>query len=172
VLKERTRCTLLDELFNNIHEHNQKLVQALEISNSNANYSIGNNNDGDTISQTNGGSLVHKNSLTMGSDQPVQVQNSPAPSTGSFKFSLLNTVRKAFSTKSTKQSSQAKTVQTILNESTSSSSSSANDQHATTSDTPSVEKNPKQRIRSVTMDSGSKMNLKKEPVRQRSHHTL
>jgi hypothetical protein len=107
-LNERTRSALIDVLYNELNEKNARVIQSIfsigsEDSHSESHYSTHSNVSSRILEQhQNFGSNLHLNSAAnqIGSTTNLNSNNSSA----AFKFSILNTVRKAFKkSDSTKQ---------------------------------------------------------------------
>ena len=130
-LKERTRCILLEDLYKELNQQNLKIMQAIQTNNT-LNDLSEYNSSSDNVFDTTNGQILYSNSkievngrATMPST--TSTHTTSTPTSASFKFNLLNNVRKAFNIKSLKSSSSSSTSSSEYNKTNNSSSSTNND---------------------------------------------
>lgn len=130
-LKERTRITLLEELYKELNEQNLKIMQAIQINNASCSDNS-NDNVFDSNSQTSLTSSTMVSSTHSKNDATVATVNSNSHhhhhASNGFKFNLFHNVRKAFNMKSHNKSHGSESNAKTTPSNSSSSSSSGNEQ--------------------------------------------
>jgi RAP1 GTPase activating protein 1 len=101
-LKERTRASLLDGLYNDLNHQNQKIFNLMLTGNSGGFFSNSNLSPSAVFSHSNASQSLSGRVVASGSDYAPLIATANTSSTHnissstSFKFNLINTVRKAF----------------------------------------------------------------------------
>ena len=176
-LKERTRYTLLDELYKELNQQNLKIVQSIQINNS-INENSGNDSVFESQSQ-NSFSNNTQNSNSKNDGTVATINQTHHHSTAGFKFNLFQNVRKAFNIKSHKSNQSSDSSKATI---TSTSSNSSNEQVQMKENKPAytlphnlppiysdsiMNNNMKGRMRSSTVDTPSPLKYSSKSLKEK-----